>query len=282
MARLVIFDESVRGVDLGSHSVILGRSRRADIPIHDRLLSRKHCAIVPTGSGAQSGSGAGPGFRVIDLKSSNGTYLNGARIDRHDLRFDDIIEIGNTVIVLLDTDACHRGAFGKGEGLPRLNNPAKARELIRAIRKREIQGKDAAAPESATGGKGGGPARGLRQKRTLTPGEREFLDWAWLELPTRPVLRQVLEAYVVHQIASLLVRRSRSATAPAGRPTEDSVPEGDASGRRAPDLGEVLTTVVERILQRQHFEGDLASLRAAVARALEEALSGGGGNEGDS
>jgi hypothetical protein len=93
-------------------------------------------------------------------------------------------------------------------------------------------------------------------------------------------LRQVLEAYVVHQIASLLVRHSRSGGAPAGHTSQKPTAEGEAPGRRAPDLGEVLTAVVERTLQRQHFGGDLESLRAAVARALEEVLAAGGENEG--
>ena len=82
MARLVIFDETVRGLDLPKHPVILGRSQKVDVPIHDPILSRKHCSIVPAGSG----------LCLIDLNSSNGTYLNGQPIERSELKFDDIIE----------------------------------------------------------------------------------------------------------------------------------------------------------------------------------------------
>ena len=67
MARLMIFDELMRGVDLPGHAIIIGRSKRVDLPITDRILSRKHCSIVPMDSG----------FSIVDLKSQNGTFVNG-------------------------------------------------------------------------------------------------------------------------------------------------------------------------------------------------------------
>ena len=119
MPRLIIFDESVRGVDLPREPLIIGRSKKSDIPIHDRILSRKHCAVIPVDDS---------GFRLVDLKSSYGTYLNGQRIEREELSFDDVIEIGSTVMVYLDTQAWNRG-----EGLARLRNPVKAQELVHRL-----------------------------------------------------------------------------------------------------------------------------------------------------
>ncbi|MBI4584070.1 MAG: FHA domain-containing protein [Planctomycetes bacterium] len=127
MPRLVIFDNQVRGVDLPPQPVIIGRSKKSDIPIRDELLSRKHCAIVPTG--AQ--------YRLVDLKSANGTFLNGARVKgRADLNYDDLIEIGQTVMVFLDA-----GVWNRGEGLARLRNPIKAQELIQRLKLQEQPGK---------------------------------------------------------------------------------------------------------------------------------------------
>jgi len=51
MARLMIFDDCVRGLDLPEHAIIVGRSKRVDVPIRDRILSRKHCSIIPMESG---------------------------------------------------------------------------------------------------------------------------------------------------------------------------------------------------------------------------------------
>jgi len=121
MARLVIFDDTMRGIDLPDHAVMIGRSKKVDIPIRDGLLSRKHCSVVPMDEG----------FRLLDLKSQNGTFVNGEQVEKTDLEYDDVIEIGNTVLVLLDTDT-----WGRGEGLTKLRNPVKAQELIQRINKK--------------------------------------------------------------------------------------------------------------------------------------------------
>jgi pSer/pThr/pTyr-binding forkhead associated (FHA) protein len=122
MARLVIFDDRMRGIDLPEHAVVIGRSKKVDVPISDGILSRKHCSIVPMDSG----------FRLLDLKSQNGTFVNGERVEKTDLEFDDVIEIGNTVLVLLDTET-----WDRGEGLTGLRNPVKAQELIQRINRPE-------------------------------------------------------------------------------------------------------------------------------------------------
>jgi pSer/pThr/pTyr-binding forkhead associated (FHA) protein len=231
MARLVIFDESVRGVDLEGHPVILGRSRRADIPIRDSLLSRKHCSIVPTRTG----------FQVIDLKSSNGTFVNGKRVEKQDLGFEDIVEIGNTVMTVLDTDTWKRG------GLPRLRHPSKARSLVRAIQKREVAGKGAG---KVAGGAERRKYAALRQKRALTPSETEFLEWAREAIPGAPAARELLENYVAVQVASLLVRHS-------------------------PDLARRLSDAVEKVLTTEAFRGGPSELREAARRAVDEALAPG-------
>ena len=51
MARLVIFDDRMRGLDLPEHAVVIGRSRKVDVPISDGILSRKHCSILPVDGG---------------------------------------------------------------------------------------------------------------------------------------------------------------------------------------------------------------------------------------
>ena len=146
MARLMIFDDCVRGLDLPEHAIIVGRSKRVDVPIRDRILSRKHCSIIPMESG----------FSLVDLKSQNGTFVNGSRIEKAELEYDDVIEIGETVIVILDTDS-----WDRGEGLTRLRNPVKAQDLIQRINKKNVpvsgvadarNGELAGSPTSPEGG----------------------------------------------------------------------------------------------------------------------------------
>ena len=68
-------------------SLLVGRSKGAQLQIYnDRQISRNHCLIeVRT-----------PACHVIDLKSANGTYVNGERVRNCWLRNGDIIRSGET------------------------------------------------------------------------------------------------------------------------------------------------------------------------------------------
>jgi hypothetical protein len=69
--------------------VVLGRSREAGVRISDVNISRKHAEIRQEGST----------FWVVDLGSTNGTLVNGKRVDRQRLRDGDAITLGSTEIV---------------------------------------------------------------------------------------------------------------------------------------------------------------------------------------
>jgi hypothetical protein len=69
--------------------VVLGRSREAGVRISDVNISRKHAEIRQEGST----------FWVVDLGSTNGTLVNGKRVDRQRLRDGDRITLGATEIV---------------------------------------------------------------------------------------------------------------------------------------------------------------------------------------
>lgn len=68
----------------------IGRSSSNDININDALVSRAHCQIIQDDNG---------NYRLIDVGSTNGTYVNG--IKRHgeiQLNPSDIIRIGNSTL----------------------------------------------------------------------------------------------------------------------------------------------------------------------------------------
>ncbi len=68
----------------------IGRAAECTIPIKDRFLSRKHAEIVASGTV----------WLLKDLGSANGTYLNGARVERDTpLKTGDRIRLGDTEIV---------------------------------------------------------------------------------------------------------------------------------------------------------------------------------------
>lgn len=188
MARLIVFDDQVRGVDLPGGTVIIGRSKKSDVPIRDTILSRKHCAIVSTESS----------YRIVDLKSSNGTFLNGSPVERASLSYDDVIEIGNTVMVFMESEVWNRG-----EGLARLRNPVKAQELVQRIRLHGEKKKRIPVRRVPTRKKGAERSRDLirsvplfDQDQSDAAGERVLPD----------AFADMLEDFCVHKTMSLLLR----------------------------------------------------------------------------
>jgi hypothetical protein len=68
---------------------VLGRSRQADVYVTDANVSRRHAEVVREGSD----------YWVVDLGSTNGTHVNGERVQRTRLEDGDVITIGSTDVV---------------------------------------------------------------------------------------------------------------------------------------------------------------------------------------
>ena len=89
-AVLVVRGGSEEGhsVPLSEGMTMLGRAPLNDIVIDDPGISRQHAGI----------RGDGEGYRIADLGSRNGTFVNGTRIgaDPRKLQNFDRIELGGT------------------------------------------------------------------------------------------------------------------------------------------------------------------------------------------
>ncbi len=70
--------------------VTLGRTIDADIVLNDRLISRQHAELTID---AESGV-----YRLVDLGSTNGTFVNDRVIDCCDLTDGDKIFVGSTIL----------------------------------------------------------------------------------------------------------------------------------------------------------------------------------------
>jgi transcriptional regulator with GAF, ATPase, and Fis domain len=70
--------------------VVIGRDPAASVPVEDRTLSRRHCRFY---LGAD-------GWRVTDLASRNGTFLNGSPILDERVHDGDRIELGETKVAV--------------------------------------------------------------------------------------------------------------------------------------------------------------------------------------
>jgi pSer/pThr/pTyr-binding forkhead associated (FHA) protein len=70
----------------------LGRATGADFIVDAALVSRVHCrlTVLPDGT-----------LEVRDLESTNGTYVNGARVERARLQAGDRLGVGRVELVAL-------------------------------------------------------------------------------------------------------------------------------------------------------------------------------------
>ena len=67
---------------------IIGR-RAGDVPLTDEKVSYRHAELKILGPGDSL---------IVDLASTNGTFLNGIRTDRRQFQHGDEIRVGDTVL----------------------------------------------------------------------------------------------------------------------------------------------------------------------------------------
>lgn len=86
----------IQGADQGKRFVLsgrpssLGRDGTNGVRLHDSEISRRHAEVRPVDDSS---------FRIVDLGSANGTYVNGQLIDQVLLRSGDQVRLGSTVLL---------------------------------------------------------------------------------------------------------------------------------------------------------------------------------------
>lgn len=81
--------------------LLIGRTEHNDLTISSRFVSRHHALLVRHGHFTF----------LMDLNSSNGTFVNSKRVSNHVLVNDDVIVIGHHSIKFSDTQATTRGTL---------------------------------------------------------------------------------------------------------------------------------------------------------------------------
>jgi adenylate cyclase len=76
-------------------TLVVGRAVTSDVPIYDPTISRRHAEIALTESGV----------RVTDLGSSNGTFLNGAKITEAEAGANDVVTFGKVAFRVKEVTA---------------------------------------------------------------------------------------------------------------------------------------------------------------------------------
>ncbi len=94
VGRLIIATEgrTVSDLTLKVGRLIVGRTADNDVQIDSRFVSRHHCQIITTTHGCV----------IEDLNSTNGIYVKGKRMRRHNLNDGDVVVIGKHELMYVD------------------------------------------------------------------------------------------------------------------------------------------------------------------------------------
>ncbi|XXF80226.1 GGDEF domain-containing protein [Myxococcaceae bacterium GXIMD 01537] len=130
---IVISAKSAAGIGrmhkLDRSETVLGRSAEAQFQVEDDGISRKHAKVVSLGDGR---------FQLVDLGSTNGTYLNGLKVSAAPLYDGDKIQIGSNTVVKFSIQDQLEEQYQKSiyesatrDGLTRLYNKKYLMETLR-------------------------------------------------------------------------------------------------------------------------------------------------------
>lgn len=226
-------------------SFVLGRQRGSDLVVRDSRASRRHAELTPVRPGR---------WRLRDLGSANGTYVDGLKVDETELQGGEDVKIGDIVMSVTVTGpreiaptpprVTNRTPAGQTEMAPQLATQSMVRRLVdagtrRASRTAWLAGGGAAALAIAvvvallaTGVVGGGDDRVPQVVEKLRPStvlihtkQGELLTGTgsgWVLDAAEGLI--VTNAHVVNQgdtFSVLHSGRSRPATVVGSAPCED-------------------------------------------------------------
>jgi pSer/pThr/pTyr-binding forkhead associated (FHA) protein len=79
-------------ITLGPGVTHIGRGLSADLRLDENSVSRRHAMLVHDDAGT----------RILDDRSSNGTFVNGRRVKQAELHHGDLVVVGRVVLRYLD------------------------------------------------------------------------------------------------------------------------------------------------------------------------------------
>jgi general secretion pathway protein A len=92
---LSMHGKTLKEFDMDRPRLLIGRSDHNDICINSKYISRHHALLVRHGSATF----------LMDLNSTNGTYVNSRRMSNHVLQHEDVISVGQHSVKFIDPQA---------------------------------------------------------------------------------------------------------------------------------------------------------------------------------
>jgi diguanylate cyclase (GGDEF)-like protein len=137
---VVLYGESIgKRIPLRGSGIVVGRASDADLQLEEESVSRRHCRIEPTNEDGHER------WRVTDLRSTNGTFVNDHSVASVTLQHGDRLQIGRTICKFLASGHIEAAYYEEiyrlvtTDGLTGLINrrafsESLAREMSRAVR----------------------------------------------------------------------------------------------------------------------------------------------------
>ena len=129
MASLFVIRGNDQGVrfELEDKILRLGRDSACNLQIHDTEVSRQHAELRRTENG----------FTISDLRSSNGTFVNGRRVKLHELASGDQLQLGKTLMLYTGPGGHKDEDISKNIDIGAGDSSVQQSQIIRSITQEE-------------------------------------------------------------------------------------------------------------------------------------------------
>jgi diguanylate cyclase (GGDEF)-like protein len=127
--------------DIGDAALLAGRDVECDLRIEAPAVSRRHARIQP----------AADGYYVVDLGSTNGTFVNNQRVTKARLRPGDAVRIGSCTFRFLaadDLDAAYDAEIRRLANIDPLTDTHTRRSFLDALERELACAKGSGRPLS--------------------------------------------------------------------------------------------------------------------------------------
>ena len=212
MPALYAIAGPIEGVvfQLGGETVNIGRHTSNQLCIGDPSVSRQHCSVEPVQDS----------FRIRDLGSNNGTFVNGRHVEDYILVDGDRIRIGDTVLRF----AGQEDPFG-GERAASTDNGISANSCI----ERQV----AEAADTAISRLFDRESQGdfARQAKAFLNIGATLQSWQEPEACEAEILKQILEIVPADQAAIVLLAENRVEPTVTGWNRQSGGPESTPVSR---------------------------------------------------
>jgi len=120
-------DDTLKVFYLVKGLVVIGKLPENDIELKDNTVSRQHCRLQRSGKG----------YKLADMNSTNGCYVNGRRVQSKALDVGDKITIGRTILTYL---AVGRNESYRDSDDQKISLMVPLEELLPAEKKPKLRG----------------------------------------------------------------------------------------------------------------------------------------------